>query len=230
MTRLSRIALGLAAAAMGLSMMGASLPPSWDGMVNVPSSKLTAVYLLPGADFRPYAKVMIDPVQVAFQKNWIRDYNQTTSFDQQLTPQYADMILKKASNGFDKILHDAYVAAGYPVVTAPGPDVIRVSPGVGDLTVTAPDIPAAFASMSWAVDAGGATVVLEARDSMSHALLGRAVDSRRAGDNSAARRDSITNSADFERLFRDWAKVAVDGLAELKARSPINVAGETAKK
>ena len=70
------------------------------------------------------------------------------------------------------------------------------------------------------VDAAGSLVV-EVRDSSSNALLGRAVDNRVVGYGAPFRRDSVTNRADFERVFGGWAKSSVEGLAELKARSPL---------
>ena len=52
-------------------------------------------------------------------------------------------------------------------------------------------------------------------------LLGRAVDSQVTGSGMPYRRDSLSNRRDFERMFNRWAKSSVDGLAELKARSPV---------
>ena len=51
----------------------------WDGLIEVKPKRLDAAYLLPGADFRPYKKLMIDPVEVAFKKDWAKDYNQDTA-------------------------------------------------------------------------------------------------------------------------------------------------------
>jgi hypothetical protein len=34
-------------------------------------------------------------------------------------------------------------------------------------------------------------------------------------------RNSVTNRSDFERLFRQWANISVEGLKELKAMPPI---------
>ena len=53
----------------------AKAPSTWDGLVLTKSKHFDLVYLQPGADFRGYTKVMIDPTEVAFQKNWQRDYN-----------------------------------------------------------------------------------------------------------------------------------------------------------
>ena len=59
-----------------LAALARDLPPTWDNLVLVKSKRLEAVYLLPGADFRTYTKVMLDPTEVAFRKDWMRDYNE----------------------------------------------------------------------------------------------------------------------------------------------------------
>src|SRR4051812_42995651 len=53
----------------------AAMPETWDGLVQMKSKRFDAAYIAPGANFQPYSKVMIDPVEIAFQKNYVRDYN-----------------------------------------------------------------------------------------------------------------------------------------------------------
>ena len=53
----------------------AAPPVEWDGLQRVQAKRFALVYIPPGADFRQYTKVMIEPTEVAFQKNWRRDYN-----------------------------------------------------------------------------------------------------------------------------------------------------------
>ena len=50
----------------------AQAPRSWDGLVQVKSKQLKLVYLQPGADFRSYTKVIVEPTEVAFAKDWQR--------------------------------------------------------------------------------------------------------------------------------------------------------------
>jgi hypothetical protein len=38
-------------------------------------------------------------------------------------------------------------------------------------------------------------------------------------------RNSVTNVAEFEQTFRAWAKRSTEGLAELKALSPVDANG-----
>ena len=201
--------------------LAASPPATWDGLTLVKAKKVDAAYVAPGADFRPYTKVMLDPTEVAFKKNWVRDYNNDTlTLDERISKEDAQKMLDAARTGFEEVFQKAYAQAGYEVVTQPGPDVLRVRTGVANLYVTAPDRPTAGRTRNFSRDAGSATVVLEVRDSETGALLGRAVDSRTAGDTGPYMRNSVTNRSDFTMLFERWAKISTDGLTELKAMSP----------
>ena len=42
-----------------------------------------------------------------------------------------------------------------------------------------------------------------------------------AGDTGPYMRNSVTNRSDFTMLFKRWAKISLDAMAELKAMSPI---------
>jgi hypothetical protein len=218
--------LALAAAAlpaMPLPVLAGSMPASWDGLVQVNSKRLRYVYLLPGADFRGYHKVMLDPTEVAFKKNWQRDFNRTSrELSSRVTESQIKRVIDEGGPAATAIFAKTYAAGGYPVVGAAGPDVLRIRTGIINLSVTAPDRMSAGRSRSYAGEAGYATLVIEARDSMTGALLGRAVDPRVAGDNTMAlMRNSVTNRSDFRTLGERWAKSSVAGLEELKRLSPI---------
>jgi hypothetical protein len=45
-----------------------SLPPELAGLVKIDAKHVDEAYLLPGADFRPYTKVLIDPAEIAFRR------------------------------------------------------------------------------------------------------------------------------------------------------------------
>ena len=187
-----------------------SRPPRRDGLVRITSKKLKFVYLAPGADFRSYTKVMVDPTQVAFDKKWLDNYNENAGFGNGISgfdiTQAVSEGVKKASGDFDK----AFADGGYPVVAAPGPNVLRVATAIANIQVAAPDvITAPGRTFSTSEAAGSAMFVLEARDSQSNALMGRAVDARLAGDNDMLNRNSVTNWMDFEALIKKWAQIRV---------------------
>ena len=92
----------------------------------------------PGADFRPYTKVIVDTTQVAFRPNWMKDYNLDARLGNWVSQEQADKIMAAAQTNFDDIFRDAFRKAGYEVVTAPGPDVLRVNSAILDLVVNAP--------------------------------------------------------------------------------------------
>lgn len=225
----SKFLSGLAAAALVAFMAvapahAADEPAAWDGLQKVKSKRVDQAYLLPGADFRDYNKVMIDPTQVAFRKNWERDINRSSrSARDRVTAEDADRIRQSMSEGFGEILGKDFGKAGYEVVTVPGPDVLRLTPMLVDVYVNAPqDSMQAGRSYTYTIEAGEATLALEARDSETGQLLGRAVDERRTGTNATwTWTTSITNNAEFSNLFRQWSRILTEGMAGLKEASPI---------
>lgn len=201
----------------------ATQPATWDNLVRVNSTQLKLVYLLPGADFRGYNKVLLDPPEAFVPKNWQRDYNRNVKgvsglIDDSEVREALDEVAKAAGEIFAAELS----AGGYPIVTRRGSDVLRLRVGVANIRVTAPETMTTGHSRTYASEAGSATLVLEARDSVTDAVLGRALDPRVTGDTSEMfARSSVSNQAEFRALIRRWAKASVAGLNELKRLSPI---------
>ena len=220
----SRMLFAFALTSLAVSGVCAAAPPprTWDGLVQVKSKRLNFVYLQPGADFRTYTKVLIEPTEVAFAKDWQRDHN---SSSRMLSSRVSDSDVERAitegTQAATDIFEKSWKSGGYQVVTAPGPDVLRVRTGVLNIWLNAPDQPTAARSYSFAPEAGRATLFVEARDSLTGALMGRAVDQQTVGDNLSAWRTSSSNRADFRAQVQEWADLSVRGLAELKALSPI---------
>lgn len=198
-------------------------PQNWDGLVQVKSKKMDAVFLLPGEDFRPYTKVMIDPAEVAFKKNWMRDINSSRrELSRKVTQEDADEIMAAARTNFADVFTEAFLNAGYKVVQAPGPDVLRLRPAIVDLYVTAPDTMSPGRTRTYTVEAGEAMLVIEVRDSTTQALMGRVLDRRATRESpTLSYSNKVTNLADFRDLFKQWAKTTVSGLDHLKELSPV---------
>lgn len=227
-----KILIGSAAFLMAVTgpfyaVSGAKPPDNIEGLYKVHSKKFDTVYLLPGADFRPYTKVMFDTPEVAFKKNWQRDYNSNVvGTDRRISDQDAQKILDAARSGLTDVFSKTYTAGGYQVVTSPGPDVLRLKTSVVNLDVVAPDTLTAGRSRTFSREAGSATLVVEARDAQTGALMGVAVDTRDIGDSMPYVRNSVTNRSDFSQAFQHWAKIGLDGLNELKQLSPYQLAAE----
>jgi len=97
-----------------------------------------------------------------------------------------------------------------------------VATGVINLYINAPDVMSAGTTRTYTANAGEATLVIETRDSLTGALLGRVVDRRETRESGHAQiTNRVTNTSDFRVLFKDWANVTIKGLDELKAHSPV---------
>jgi hypothetical protein len=192
--------------------------PQWEGMQKVQWSRFDEAYRAPGIDFRSYTKVMIEPAEATFRKNWQRDYNKVhMDLDRRITDEDAQKILTEVQAGLGDAFTRTFQDAGYQVVTAPGPDVLRVKASLTDLDVHAPDKMTSARNRTYAEQAGSGRLVLEVRDSSSGALLAGGIDKRDVGDmNEVERRSSVTNRADFSRAFRRWAQFSVEALDGLR--------------
>jgi len=218
----------LAVTFAALILVGTSAPAivmaqeaqTWDNLHLVKSARRQRLYLLPGANFQPYNKILLDTTEVAFRKDWMREFNQSRSLSMRVSQSDIDRVTQEVSSSFGQILADEYQKGGYQIVQSPGPDVLRIRTGVVDLSVFAPDVKSASRTYSASWEAGEATLVVEARDSQTGALLGRALDRRLAGDRQPYLRTSVSNKADFKKMFSEWAKLSVEGLTRLKGGTP----------
>ena len=173
----------------------------------------------PGADFRPYTKVIVEKTQVAFRPNWLKDYNLNAPLNK-VSPDDAARIMAAAQTNFDDVFRDAFRKAGYEVVTTTGPDVLRIISGVLDLDVNAP-LGDTGVRTTWIITAGQASLIVEVRDTVTNALLGRVADRRETQDLGRQIATSATNIYDFRLLFTRWADICVRALGELKSVSPV---------
>ena len=110
---------------------------NWDGLVQIKPRRMDLVYVLPGADFRPYTKVMLDRTEVAFRKDWQKNMNDTRSVSRKIDDDEAAKIMAAASSSFTDVWTKALEKAGYQVVTTPGPDVLRLSTAIVNLYINA---------------------------------------------------------------------------------------------
>lgn len=206
--------------AKATAQAAAPSPANWDGLVEVNSRRFEVAFLLPGADFRPYTKVLIDEPEVAFRQNWLRDMNRSRSAGRRITDADAQRILDSVGSSTLDIFTRAFADAGYEVVTRPGPDVLEVRTGIVNLFVNAPDTMSAGRSVTFTANAGEATLVLEARDSLTRALLARVVD-RRETQGLPGPSNRVTNTSEFRSLASRWARISAQRLGDLKTVSPV---------
>jgi hypothetical protein len=184
-----------------------------DGLQLVKRKNLDVLYVRPGASLTSYTKVMIDPVEVAFSKEWKPSSMDVSAEDREeirtgLAEEFRDVFTKELQE-----------KGGYQVVTEAGPDVLRVTAGIIDLYITAPDTDRVSPqSRSFVFSAGQMTLVGELRDSESGAILARVAD-RKGGQNSTRMTwaTSTSNRAEARRVLAQWAGILRDALDRAKS-------------
>ena len=197
---------------------GPAAPVMHDGLVPVQSRNLDKFYVRPDANLAGYRKVMIDPVQVEFSKEWYGSVNDGR-YVARISSEDARRIADETTSNAGSIVADAFRARGYEIATAPGADVLRLSPRVTELYVNAPDVFPPGVTRSFARDAGEATLVLEARDAVSGTLLAVIVDHGTAQDMMRfTRATNVSNAFWFEGLYKRWAANSVAELEAIKNR------------
>src|SRR5215471_17752528 len=132
MKRLKLVGYVALVAIASVGMAGqVALPPELTGLVKVKAKNVDNAYLLPGADFRTYPKIMIDPAEVAFRKDWMRNINsQERSASRRVDEQDAQEIVAAARSSFADIWEKSFRKAGYGIAKAPGVGVLRLSPAI----------------------------------------------------------------------------------------------------
>lgn len=198
----------------------AAPPTNWDGLAQVPAKNVDYLYLRPGADFSDYKAIILDPPEVSFRKNWQSEMNRSRKGLSRVSDSdlrhAIDEAQAKVRTSFEKKFRDT----GFQIVSAPADNALRVFVGIANVDVTAPEVDSPGRSRTYAEQAGHGTLVIEVRDSLSGELLGRAVDHDYAGDNFVMLRNSVSNWADFDRMFDDWATISANGFRKLVASSP----------
>ncbi len=186
-------------------------PTSWDGLERRDVKGVDAVYVRPNFKFPHYSKVIIDPVDVSFSKNW--DQNSTADLSRRLDA--AD--IQNIKGALAKMLRERFTrelaAGGYQVTEVPAEDTIRVTPSIINLYINAPDKMSASVSRSYTTSAGEMTLDMEVHDSVTGQLLARVVDRQRALDTGRMQwTNSVTNTADAQRAIDAWAQQLREGL------------------
>ncbi|MEO8347058.1 MAG: DUF3313 family protein [Betaproteobacteria bacterium] len=190
-----------------------------EGLASVQSRTLDEVYLRPSVDFVGYRKVLIEPVQVSFRRNWLKDLNATRGPSRWISESDAQDVLQAATASMAKTVADEFISKGYAIVTAPGPGVLRVAPSVTDLDVYEPDVTFSRPQALFTRDAGTATLRLEARDSVNGALLGVVVDRGTATQIRQINRTTQTsNQFWFDAMFRQWTANCIVAMQSGPAR------------
>lgn len=199
----------------------ASLPPvSADGLHLVPDTKLAAIYLKPGADLAQYDKIALLDTYVAFAKNWQRNYNEQATFEDQVSNADMQKIREEVSKEFAREVTKVLTADGRQFVEKGGAGVLILRPAIINLRITAPDLMTPGMEQTYVASTGSMTLYLELLDGKTGDLIARVIDSEAASEGGMAEvANSVTNTADFDRIVQRWAQLLNAHLAQLTVKS-----------
>jgi hypothetical protein len=184
-------------------------PDNWDGMPRVNRPGLDAVYLRPGASLAKYKKIMLDPVEVSFDKNWDPNRRQTGSniyggpgkVDAEAIRVDLGKLARKVTE------RELGKKNGYPLVDTVGEDVLRIHARIVDLYINAPDTMTPGVR-NYVVNAGEMTLVADLYDSETNTLIGHVIDRERGqeiGPYDLQIANRVTNTAEADRILSMWA-------------------------
>jgi hypothetical protein len=206
--KLTGLLLGVMISATGCSMMNAASTSdaniNEEGLVPINVKGLDHVYARPGANLAPYTKVMLDPVEVSFSKDWPSD-----SSVQRITPEYRQRVKESLAKILRKELAKELAASGrYTLVDKPADGVLRIKADIRDLYINAPDLQTAGFTETYTLSAGHMRLVAELRDAPTGELIARVIDYKEDPDSPWLQlTTSIDNAAAAERAADDWARI-----------------------
>lgn len=182
-----------------------------DGLQKISVKDLDLVYARPGASLASYSRVKLDPVEVAFRKDW--DPKRTGS-NVKLSADERDSIRQ----GVAKIVYDEFVSelqskSSYKVVNEAGADVLRVRVNIVNLYVTAPDVLSSGPTKAYTISPGEMTLFAELFDSETGEIIARVVDRREArATGMATLTTKSVNAAEARTIASAWARILRNGL------------------
>jgi hypothetical protein len=180
---------------------------SFDGLSPIKGGSADAAWARPGADISQYSKIMLQGVGIEYRPGGEsgRLYHARSRADH-------FEITDKQKAKFVEVMRDAFRdelgrSERFTIVDEPGPDVLLIRGGLLDVVSFVPPETVGRSEI-YLSRVGEATLVLEIRDSVSEAIIARAVDRRAAEDVSGMSESSRGhNAAEVRRMAKTWARL-----------------------
>lgn len=200
-----QLVCAVAVLALSASADAKKPPEEWDGLQLTKVKGIQTAYVRPGADISQYNKVILDPVEVSFAKNW---KPQAAGSFREISQQDRDRIKQKIGEVAEQTFTETLGKNdGYPVVSEAGPDVMRITAQLTDIYINAPDTGEPGMVNTYTKGAGRMTLVAELRDSETGALFARVVDKVEKDSDIWRYTNSVQNTAEAKAAVREWAEI-----------------------
>lgn len=186
---------------------------TFDGLYPVTGGTADMAWALPGADISQYSEIMLEGVGIAYRPGGEtgRVFNSRSNID------YYEITDKQKSRLegflFDAFREEVGKSEHFTIVNEAGPGVLSIRGALLDVVSYTPPEPIGRNEI-YLSSFGEATLVLEIRDSVSEAIIARAVDRRAADDatGSMSASNRVNTTMEVKRMVRSWARVLRDRL------------------
>jgi Protein of unknown function (DUF3313) len=184
---------------------------SYDGLQRITVKGIDLAYARPGASLAAYNRVELEPIDVAFRKDW--NPTRPGSRIKVSSEERENIRTAVAKIVYEEFVKELQNKGSYKVVDAAGPDVLRVKIKIVNLYVSAPPTATAGISRQYTVSAGEMTLFAELYDSETGEVIARVIDrteGRRAGGLTFT--NSLTNIDEAGPTASEWARILHNGL------------------
>ena len=193
---------------------------TFDGLFPVRDSRADQAWARPDVDLTQYSKVMLQSIGIEYRPGG--ESGRTLSSRSSGGPYE---VTEEQKDRFEAIMRETFLdelgkSEHFTIVSEPGPDVLLVRGGLLDVVSYVPPDPVGVRSDIYLSRVGEATIVIELRDSITEAILARAVDRRAAEQMTGAWQASnrVTNATEVRRMARTWARLLRERLDDYGAK------------
>jgi len=177
---------------------------TFDGLHEVQYSAADKAWAMPGIDLSGYSKILVQGAGIEYRPGGVSgrsSIGRSQGGPYEVTEEQKTRFRQVVG---ETLLEELGKSQKFTLVNEAGADVLLVRVALLDVVSYVPE-EAIGRSETFLSTVGEATLVLEIRDSMSEAILVRAVDRDAAEDGSRMTRSSrVTNAAEVKRLVRRW--------------------------
>jgi Protein of unknown function (DUF3313) len=193
---------------------------TFDGLYPVKNTRADEAWARAGFDFTPYDKVILEDAGIEYRpggETGRTAMERSRGGPYEVTEDQKARLESVLMQAFHQELGGSQV---FEVVNEPGPDVLLVRGSILDVVSYVPPDETAGRSEVHLRSVGEATLVVELRDSVTNAILARAVD-RRAAENAGANlfeSNQVSNASEVRSLAQHWASLLRTRLEDLMTR------------
>ena len=183
---------------------------TFDGLHEIKASTADKAWARPDIDLSQYSKIRLQGAGIEYRpggesgRTWSA---RSRGGPFEVTDKQKERLRKVVAEAF---LDELGKSEKYTLVNESGPDVLSIRGALLDVVSYVPPDPVGGRSRVYLSSVGEATLVLEIRDSITDAILVRAVDRRAAeqmGGSLAMQSNRVTNTAEVKRVARRWASL-----------------------